>query len=207
LKAAGLRRVNIGLSSLEVDTYRRIACADIEPALAGLDAAIEAGLDPVKINIVLVRGINDGEIASFVALARTRPVEVRFIERMPFGGADSTVPSAEVRQRIEAEARIALGEARVTPTALVYRPAGFAGSVGTISPLSDPFCGRCDRLRVTSAGVARACLAEQHGIDIAGAARAGATDQELARLLLDAFECKPAGHRGRFDGLMRSVGG
>jgi len=208
LKAAGLDRVNIGLPSLDGDTYRRLTGGDLAPALEGLDAALAAGLDPVKLNVVITRGGNEHEIAGFVELARARPVEVRFIERMPFAGADGLVPAPEIREAI-AEALVGrrLGAPDRTPTAEVYRPDGFAGAVGVIPSVTEPFCARCDRLRVTSSGVARSCLSEPGGTDLRALIRSGAGAEELARELLAAFGRKPARHSASFSGSMRGIGG
>jgi len=208
LRRAGLRRVNIGLPSLDEATYHGMTGGRLGPALQGLEAALDVGLSPVKVNAVIVRGVNDSEVAAFVALAKDRPVEVRFIERMPFEGTDGMVPSA----RVGAEMASLIGERflgapRVTPTAEVFRPEGFAGAVGTISPMTKPFCGRCDRLRVTSIGRLRACLSEGGERDVMGLVRGGASEEQIAREMLSVFREKPACHNASFSGRMSHIGG
>jgi cyclic pyranopterin phosphate synthase len=208
LKAAGLDRVNIGLPSLDGETYRRLTGGDLAPALEGLDAALGAGLEPVKLNAVITRGANEREIAGFVEFARERPVEVRFIERMPFAGVDGLVPAPKIREAIaDALGGRRLGAPDVSPTAELYRPDGFAGAVGVIPSVTEPFCARCDRLRVTSSGVARSCLSEPGGTDLRALIRTGAGAEDLARELEAAFGRKPARHSASFSGSMRGIGG
>jgi len=208
LRACGLRRVNIGLPSLRADTYRRMTGGDLAPALDGVDAALDAGLSPVKINVVLSRGENGDEIGDFVAFARRRPVEVRFIELMPFGGQDGMMPARAVRAAIaEILGGIDEADARASSTAETFRPAGFEGRLGTIAPVTEPFCSRCDRLRVTSGGKLRACLSEAVETDIAPALRRGAGTAEIVRLLGESFRSKPRAHSASFCGPMRQIGG
>ena len=208
LREAGLDRVNIGLPSLGADSYRNITGGDLAPALGGLDAALEAGFRPVKVNVVVMKGANDAEIGEFVELARARPVEVRFIEHMPFPGTNDLVPAAEIREAIAAAVGSgSIGAPEPSPTAAVYRPEGFAGSVGVISPVTEPFCERCDRLRVTSEGRLRSCLSEPDEIDLRALLERGARPEELAREFRAAFERKPERHSASFSGHMRRIGG
>jgi cyclic pyranopterin phosphate synthase len=200
--------VNVGLPSLDPKTYRAITGGDIAPAIEGLDAALDAGLAPVKLNVVLVRGANDGELGLFVELARTRPVEVRFVERMPFSDTNGMVSAADVRERlVEIVGAEALSRPSASPTAEVYTLEGFAGRVGLVSPVTEPFCQRCDRLRVTSAGRLRACLSAPGGRDLRMMLEGGASAGALARELLACFASKPARHLGTFAGPMRGMGG
>ncbi len=208
LSEAGLGRVNIGLPSLDEENYRRLTGGDLAPALGGLDAALAVGLGPVKLNAVITRGGNEHEIAGFVELARVRPVEVRFIERMPFAGADGLVPASEIRAALaEAVGGAWPGGPERSPTAEVYRPEGFAGAVGVIPSVTEPFCARCDRLRVTSEGALRSCLSEEGETDLRAMIRSGADAGALAREMSAAFERKPARHSGSFSGSMRGIGG
>ena len=225
LREAGLDRVNIGLPSLRADSYRSITGGDVAPALGGLDAALDAGFRPVKVNVVVMKGANDAEIGDFVELARARPVEVRFIEHMPFAGTNNLVPAAEIREAIAAAVasgsmpgavrRPTLGPAvtaaggalESSPTAAMYRPEGFAGRVGVISPMTEPFCERCDRLRVTSEGRLRSCLSEPDEIDLRALLERGAGPEELAREFAAAFDRKPERHSASFSGAMRKIGG
>lgn len=208
LREAGLDRVNIGLPSLGAASYRSITAGDVAPALDGLDSGLEAGLRPVKVNVVVMKGANDAEIGDFVELARARPVEVRFIEHMPFPGTNNLVPAAEIRKAIAAAAGPgSMGAPESSPTAAVYRPEGFAGSVGVISPMTEPFCERCDRLRVTSEGKLRSCLSEPDEIDLRALLQRGAGPEELARAFGAAFERKLERHNASFSGAMRRIGG
>jgi cyclic pyranopterin phosphate synthase len=207
LRACGLARVNIGLPSLRPETYRRMTGGRLQRALDGVSAALAAGLSPVKVNVVLERGVNADGIRDFVEFARRTPVEVRFIERMPFAGGDGMVSARDVRTSIlGCIGGGALGE-RQTATSEVLTPEGFAGSLGTISPVSAPFCGRCDRLRVTAEGRLRACLSEPTEIDLAPALARGASSAEIIELFTRAFAGKPAAHAGSFAGPMRGIGG
>ena len=177
-------------------------------ALEGMHAALAEGLAPIKLNVVLTRGINDGGVEDFVRLAERTPVEVRFIERMPFTGNDGMIPTHETLATI---ARI-LGrpldrDVVATSTARTFAPAGFKGRLGTISPVSEPFCGRCDRLRVTSDGRVRSCLSEPNEVNIMDELRRGADEHEIARLLARAFASKPGRHSSSFVGPMRQIGG
>ncbi len=207
LARAGLDRVNIGLPSLNPETYRRLTGGDLAPAAAGLEAALDAGLGPVKLNVVVTRGANEPEIPAFVEFARERPVEVRFIERMPFAGEDGLVPASEIRGAVAKALGRELGSADRTPTAEVYHPEGFAGAVGVISSVTEPFCARCDRLRVTSEGSLRSCLSEPGGTDLRAMLRAGASAEDVARELAGAFDRKPDRHSSSFSGSMRGIGG
>ena len=208
LKGAGLDRVNIGLPSLVPSTYRRMTKGDLGPAREGLEAALAEGLSPVKVNVVLIRGMNADEIDAFIELAYSRPVEVRFIERMPFAGGDNLVPAAEVRKALAAALGAeAVGSPELSPTAELYRPRGFAGRVGLISPVTAPFCERCDRLRVTSDGRLRSCLSEPDETDLRPMLDSGASVEALARAMREEFDRKPERHRATFRGPMRRIGG
>jgi len=212
LREAGLDRVNIGLPSLVPETYRRMTKGELAETLAGLEAALAAGLSPVRLNVVVIGGMNADGIGGFVELARRKPVEVRFIELMPFADTDDLVPAAEIRKAVrEAVAAPvganALGTPHFSPTAELYRPRGFKGSMGIISPVTEPFCERCDRLRVTSDGRLRPCLSEPGAVDLRALLDAGADSRALAAEFRAAFECKPVRHSGSFSGSMRGIGG
>jgi len=165
LKEAGLHRVNISLDTLKEEKYEFITRSGRLPeALRGIEIALQVGLSPVKINVVVMRGINDDEIVDFVKLSYDKPVSVRFIEFMPFGrnlfwGEERFIPMSEVKARCQSFAELlptnglpGSGPARY------YRIKGGRGTMGFISPLSSPFCSRCNRLRLTSEGKLRPCL-------------------------------------------------
>ena len=160
LREAGVSRVNISLDTLDPDKYREITrVGELSNALAGIDAAFEAGFDNIKINNVLMGGFNDDEIGDFVRLTVDRPIEVRFIELMPIGGGMdfdrsgfiscqqvlSKVPELEPLERSEG-------------VAVLYRLPGAKGRVGLIRPISCEFCGECNKIRLTSDGMLKPCL-------------------------------------------------
>jgi len=217
LKAAGLRRVNVSLDSLKPERYRRITRhGDLAETLAGIEAAEATGLAPIKLNTVVMRGVNDDEVADLAALARNRGWSIRFIERMPLAeGGGGFVPSVEVRERLDPLGLLvrASDDAQNGP-ARCYRLAGAPGSIGFISPLSEPFCASCNRLRLTSTGMLRPCLLSNEGeVDLRAALRAGTDRKAIQGLLLRAAAGKPGRHSLReADGMphgaaMSQIGG
>jgi len=199
LKRAGLRRVNISLDTLKRDRFREITrCGELKDALDGIEAAMNAGLQPVRINMVVMRGINDDEVADFAAKAYQEGWNVRFIEVMPFCGVADFVPSAELKRRIS--------PGRLEPSSAITGsgPAEYyclpqaRGTIGFISPLSEPFCSRCNRIRLTSVGQLCPCLVSDEGVDLKRALRrlpAEGLEQEIKRLILKAVAAKPERHR------------
>lgn len=202
LRDAGLSSVNISIDTLNAERFRRITrWGSLRDVLAGLDAAERAGL-PIKINAVAVRGFNDGE--DIVALARLtleKPWQVRFIEMMPVGQIAGfqqahVVTETELRERIEA----ALGpltmenEGQLDGEARVYRLPGAVGTLGFISPISQPFCAGCNRARLTADGVLRLCLLREAEVDLRKPLRAGWDRPRLRRLIQEAIWRKPWGH-------------
>ncbi|MFN3347031.1 MAG: GTP 3',8-cyclase MoaA, partial [Candidatus Bipolaricaulaceae bacterium] len=194
LAKAGLRRVNVSLDSLKPARFRMITQAGrIEDVLAGIAAAKEAGLSPIKLNVVVLRGINDDEVVDLAKKAEEGFL-VRFIEYMPIGKLGRAfegqfVPGAEIKARLE-EALGPLIPVRREGPAQVFRITGASGEVGLITALSAPFCSSCDRLRLTADGKLRLCLLSPVEIDVSGPLRAGATDEELRKLLILAAERK-----------------
>jgi cyclic pyranopterin phosphate synthase len=175
LRQAGLRRVNVSLDSLDPGTYRALTRGgDLGEVLAGIGAARRARLDPVKLNMVVLRGVNDGEVVRVARWGLERGCEVRFLEVMPIDVASARhgewfVPSAEVRSRVAAALDLVPLPRRPGTSAREYQArdaAGRAGPVGFISPCSDPFCGDCRRLRLTATGRLIGCLARTDGIDV-----------------------------------------
>jgi GTP 3',8-cyclase len=202
LRTAGLKRVNISLDSLRGDVFARITGADmLQQVLKGIDAALEEGFDPVKINVVLLRGVNEPDIPAFGKLTMDRPLDVRFIERMPFGG--ETLPqSPEPFSAITAldMIRSTLGELvpqqrdRMDGPASMFKLRGAKGRIGIIDPVTGHFCGTCNRLRLTARGTLRPCLMGSHEIDVKGPLRAGASRKELAEIIRQAAMAKPGCH-------------
>ena len=217
---AGLRTVNVSLPSLDPDVFAKIAGgAGPERVLRGIDKALALGFGQVKVNVVVMRGANDAEVTTLAALAAERPVEVRFIEYMPFaesaaGHSEISGPSRYFVSMDETMGRIAR-TADLRPTAVgppasaarVYTIAGWPGRVGFIAPISRPFCEGCARVRLTARGRLRACLVEGGEIDMSRELANGLTPDALSGILEDAMAIKPARHRGRFAGAMGCIGG
>ncbi|HEX32732.1 MAG TPA: GTP 3',8-cyclase MoaA [Candidatus Acetothermia bacterium] len=201
LARAGLSRVNISLDSLRPDRFRQITrLGSLDDTLSGIAAAQEAGLVPIKLNAVVMRGVNDDEVADLASMARDG-FQVRFIEWMPIGSSSEDFSSRyvsgdEVRARIE-EALGPLQSLREEGPARVYRLSGTsagAGQIGFISTFSSPFCATCNRIRLTADGKIRPCLLSPIEIDIKEPLRAGATDDEIRDLLIEGIDRKPLGH-------------
>ena len=201
LRQAGLRRVNVSLDTLDPDTFRRISVnSSLEAVFDGIAAAEEAGLTPVKLNMVVMKGVNDMEIESMARLTFTRPWTIRFIEVMPMrqnpqAQLGQYVSTATIRSRLEAIGPwTPVDTGPLAGPASEFRYEGAVGSVGFITPLSHTFCGSCNRVRLTTAGKLRLCLFGESGCDLRGPLRAGATVPELQQLILDALKMKPESH-------------
>ncbi|MFN2463439.1 MAG: GTP 3',8-cyclase MoaA [Candidatus Dormibacteria bacterium] len=202
LAAAGLARVNVSLDSLQPERFHAMTRRDaMHRVVEGLRAASDAGLRPVKINAVMVRGVNDDEAVDFATLAREHDYHVRFIEYMPLDAGHEwtqaqVVPSAELVASIEARYPLKPRQETGPEPATRYDFAdGAPGSVGFISSVSEPFCGSCDRLRITADGHFRTCLFALDEHDLKGPLRAGASDGELEEIIRGAVAAKWAGHR------------
>ncbi len=194
-KAAGLARVTISIDSLRKDRFARLTRSTSSPAdvLAGVEAAIAAGLTPLKLNAVLIRGYNHDEAGDLAALARRYSIEMRFIEYMPLDSGrawDSSkwVSAASTRTTIEERfPLIACEDDDPSSTARTFAFADRApGRIGFIAPVSSPFCGACSRLRLTADGRVRPCLFSTNEWDLRSLMRSGATDEQLADFLIDA---------------------
>lgn len=200
LKEAGLNRVNISLDTLLSHRFAEITRRDaLDAVLRGVGAALEAGLSPVKINTVVVVGTNDDEIVDFVDFARSTGCEVRFIENMPIGAdgrwnAQSVVPAAQIIATIEAIHPLIPVERGSSPAAAYRFADGAAGGIGVVGSVTEPFCSDCDRLRLTADGNLRTCLFAHEETDLRTPLRAGASDDELAALILGAVAQKGPGH-------------
>ena len=204
LAAAGLRRVNLSLDTLREDRFEAIARRPgLERVLRAIDAVAAAGLHPLKINCVVIRGSNDDELEAFAELTRERPAYVRFIEVMPVHEnvglqRDAYVSSDEILARLSAlEALRPVSGPGGNGPARYYAFAGARGAVGVISPLSHDYCERCNRVRLTADGRLRLCLFGDHAVDLRGPVRAGATTAELTELLHAAMLIKPERHHLR----------
>lgn len=227
LKSAGLSRVNISLDTLDAQQYRKITRkGNLDDALAGIQAAIDAGLAPVKLNTVVVRSLNQN-LLSFAHLTKSAPLHVRFIEYMPIGsgnacggcgwGAEDVVPAKEIIDTIDAQARengleglfpassnapVGWGPARY------YRLPGAQGTIGVISAVSNHFCKSCNRLRLTADGKIKPCLFSDTEYDLRSALRNG-NPKEVYRVFEEALSHKPDSHRHRVgtQRMMSQVGG
>ena len=199
LARAGLSRVNISLDSLRPERFREITrLGSLDETLSGIAAAQEAGLVPIKLNAVVMRGINDDEVADLAAMARNG-FQVRFIEWMPIGTSSEDfnsryVSGDEVRARIE-ESLGPLEPLREEGPARVYRLSDSShGQIGFISTFSSPFCATCNRIRLTADGKIRPCLLSPIEVDVKGPLRGGATDEEIRKLIIEGIDRKPLGH-------------
>lgn len=201
LKAAGLNRLNVSLDSTDPARYRKLTGGgDLDRVLAGISAAEDAGLEPVKINMVPIRGINDDEIPAFARQTLERPVHIRFIEYMPAGRKgqwerEKCVTSEEARKTIEDKVGpLTKREFKGKGPSRNYTLQDARGIVGFISALSHSFCYLCNRLRLTSRGRIRSCLFSSTEIDLLGPMRRGADHTEILRLLKLAVMSKPEGN-------------
>ena len=199
LADAGLAAVNVSLDTLDPAAYRRITRrGELGRALAGLDAALAAGLR-VKVNCVPAREFGEGQVVEIASLARERPIDVRFIELMPIGlgGTFTGLPADEVRALLEAAygSLVPWGERRGNGPAEYWSAQGFAGKFGFVSAVSHRFCSRCNRVRLTATGFLKLCLQYDRGVDLRSALRGGADDEALAGLIARAVREKPLGHR------------
>ncbi len=199
---AGLRRINISLDSLNPAKFESITrTKSFSTVMHGIDVAQKSRLGPVKVNAVLVRGLNDDEVESFAEFARERGVIMRFIEFMPLD-ADRTwtrshvVPAAEVYERIHARWPLAQIPHERSETARKYRFAdGAPGEIGLIAPVTQPFCGHCSRIRLTADGKLRTCLFSKDDHDLRGLLREGATDEDVETYIRSVVDEKEEGHR------------
>jgi len=202
LKAAGLERVNISLDTFKADKYKYITGSDkLRDVLEGIEAAGKAGLTPVKINVVVMRGINDDELLDFAEKSIGDGWHVRFIEKMPLVGDESgsgdMVSIEEIMTNIQekfgklepCQAKSGRGPAKY------YRLPGAEGTLGFIGPVTDCFCATCNRFRLTADGRLRPCLLEDDEIDIKGPMRSGASIDELEQLMRQAAAMKRQRHR------------
>ena len=199
LRAAGVRRVNVSLDSLRPDRVDALARRPRASAriMAGLDAAERVGFDPIKVNVVLMRGSNDDEIADFAALTRERPWHVRFIELMPTGAnlalsANAFISCGEALSRLRRIDRLeSAAGPRGNGPATYYRFPGAPGTVGVITPMSHDYCDRCNRMRLTADGQLRPCLFGHIQTDLRGPLRRG---EPLAPLIEETLRIKPERH-------------
>jgi GTP 3',8-cyclase len=201
LRRAGLARVNISLDSLRPERFRQITRRDaLERVLRGIDASLAAGLEPVKINAVVVRGFNDDEVVPMARWARDLGVELRFIEFMPLDAPgewtrDQVVPAGEILTKLDQELGLEAPDPRGSAPAERYRYRDGRGAVGIIASVTRAFCAQCDRIRLTADGQIRTCLFATTEYDLRAPLRSGATDDAIAQCYLDVVARKQWGHR------------
>jgi cyclic pyranopterin phosphate synthase len=200
LAAAGLARINISIDSLRPDRFLALTRRDSLPqVLEGIDAALAAGFDPVKVNVVLMRGVNDDEIVDFATFGRDTGVHVRFIEFMPLDAdgawsVDQVVSRDEIVATIAAEYPLeAVGRGHDPAERHRYRDG--RGEIGVIPSVTDAFCGACDRVRLTAEGGLRNCLFALDEVDLRALLRGGGTDDDLADAVTANVAAKWAGHQ------------
>jgi GTP 3',8-cyclase len=201
LIAAGLDRINISLDSLDRAKFERVTrTKTFDDVMAGIEAAHNSPLRPVKVNAVLVRGLNDDEVEAFAEFARDRDLIMRFIEFMPLDAdrawtRESMVPAAEVYQRISARWPLVPIAHERSETARKYKFADGRGEIGLIAPVTQPFCGFCSRIRLTADGKLRTCLFSKEDHDLKFLLRSGATDDDIAQEIRTVVAGKEKGHR------------
>lgn len=200
LKNAGLDRVNVSLDSLIPERFAKITRGgDLKSVLKGIDLLLSLGLTPVKINKVLLRGFNEDEIMASAEMTRSAPIDVRFIEYMPthFGRRsydDLFFRTQEAKEICGRLGRLVPVNCSEKSAARAYRIDGFRGTIGFISPISEPFCRSCNKLRLTADGFLKSCLHSPRGIDLRKVMREKITDEGLGLLIEEAVAAKPASH-------------
>ncbi len=200
LRAAGLKRINISIDSFHRDRFQRLTRRDDLPrVLEGIDAAIDAGFDPVKLNAVMMRGVNDDEIVDFATFGRERGAVVRFIEFMPLDAdeiwtRDKVVPLDEIVATVDAVYPLE-PVPRDSAPASRFRYRDGQGMIGVVASVTDSFCESCDRIRLTAEGQFRNCLFAVDEFDLRAPLRSGASDDEVAEILAGAVAAKWAGHQ------------
>lgn len=202
LAAAGLQRVNVSIDTLNPAKFKRLTRGgDIEDVWEGILSAERAGLTPVKLNAVVVRGYNEEDILDLARLTRDHPWQMRFIEMMPFGTTSELqtgqmVSAEEIQMHIEHSMGPLepMNQGELDGEARLFRIPGSQGDIGFISSISAPFCADCSRARLTSDGILRMCLLREAEIDLLTPLRKGASQNDLRNLVLDSVWIKPWGH-------------
>ena len=200
LKEAGLKRVNISLDTMKRDRFAYITGVDaFDEVLKSIKMSVKSGLNPVKINTVIIENFNDDEVLDFAKLAKTRNVEIRFIEFMPFGSSDlwhsaHIITSTEIEEIIKTKYVITpLPRSHKGPEgpARVFHIKGGVGRIGFISPISTHICHECNRIRLTAHGTIKPCLFGDEEYDVKSMLRSGASDDEIRAFIKDTIKAKP----------------
>jgi GTP 3',8-cyclase len=199
LKDAGLQALNISLDTLRRDRFARIARRDnFHEVMAGIDCALATGFESLKLNVVVIGGFNEDEVMDFVAFGKDKPLNLRFIEFMPFKGNQwdeaQVVPWRHIKRRIEEHYELIPLASEASAVAKDFQIAGHPGSVSFITSMTDSFCGTCNRLRLTADGHVKACLFQPAEIQLRDALRCGMTDEALSRRIHEALLLKQEAH-------------
>lgn len=202
LFAAGVRRLNVSLDSLRADVFRQITAGRLDKVLRGIEAARRAGFAPIRVNTVVMRGVNDGEIGDILAFCSERGFTLRLIETMPMGATgrealDRFIDLGEIRRRLEREVGLIPDVLPGGGPARYFRVAGSATRIGFITPLSQHFCETCNRVRLGVDGTLYLCLGQEHNYPLRELLRAGVGDDELVAHLQRAVALKPERHEFR----------
>jgi cyclic pyranopterin phosphate synthase len=207
LRAAGVKRINVSLDSLDPGKFRRITrTGDLDQVLAGLDAAVEAGFERIKLNAVILKGRNEEEILDLTAFAQDRGLDISFIEEMPLGLIDdhdralSFCSTDEVREAIEQRYTLTPIDETTGGPSRYYAVQGSSARVGFISPHSHNFCHLCNRVRVTVEGRLLLCLGNEHSMDLRAVLRkSGSSREDLRMAIVKAMDLKPEKHHFDLD--------
>lgn len=202
LQQAGIRRVNISLDALQEESFQRVTRRQgLHRVIAGIDAAVSAGFDEVRLNALAIRGLNEDQILPLARFAKARGLLLRFIEYMPLGGdrswqSEQMLSGETVRGWIERElgALLPLGRPHPSQPSTDFQYADGRGRIGFINPVSEPFCGACNRLRLTAAGGLRNCLFSHREWQLAPLLSSGADDASLLAAIRQSLDAKEAGH-------------
>ncbi|HEX2923961.1 MAG TPA: GTP 3',8-cyclase MoaA [Chloroflexota bacterium] len=201
LVKAGLKRINVSLDTLRPERFASIARRDgLERVLKGIEAAERAGMAPIKINAVVLRGVNDDEIVDLARLTVDRPWHVRFIEAMPLGGNLSVeeqgfISADEILERLGEQEKLEESSGpNGSGPARYFKIPGARGTVGVISPMSHFFCGSCNRVRLSAEGMLRLCLFSDQEIDLRAPLRGGASKEQIVEIFQKAIRTKPERH-------------
>ena len=219
IKSAGIKRINISLDTINPEKFAKITGMDLfDQVWQGIEAALEMGFHPIKINVVALNGVNDDELIDMAQLSFDYPFHIRFIEYMPIGqsqmGNGPLLLAPEIKKRISVLGRlIPVRNSANDGPAQRYLLDGAAGEIGFIHAMSHHFCDRCNRLRLTARGQLRPCLLSDHHDDVRGPLRDGCSDDQLAEIFFKAVRHKPSDHNlalqnpTRVCGQMHSIGG
>jgi GTP 3',8-cyclase len=202
LAEAGLRRVNVSIDTLDPVRFKRITrWGSLDKVWAGIEAAEAAGMTPVKLNVVVVKGFNEQDVTDLAKLTLDHDWQVRFIEMMPFGevatfAKEQIITDEQIRERIADDYMPLelLDDGKLDGEARLYRFPGAKGEVGFISSVTQPFCASCNRARLTADGVLRLCLLRDKEVDLLTPLRQGATEDDIRQIILDGIWWKPWGH-------------